>query len=92
MDYAISLAKRFVASPFNTPKRRKQKEMDHSSELSLLGLDSMLRVLSFVDGESMYEVGCVNKESVCQMTNILALMSLYHTLVIGSPVLLIFSL
>ena len=62
MDYAISLAKRFVALPFNSPKRRKQKEMIPPSELSMLGMDSMLRVLSFVDGESMYELSCVNKE------------------------------
>lgn len=37
------------------------------SELTMLGMDSMLRVLSFVDGESMYELGCANKEYTNKM-------------------------
>lgn len=62
MDYAISFAKRFIVLPFNSPKQRKKEVIIPPSELSTLGMDNMLRILSFVDGESMYELSCVNKE------------------------------
>ena len=61
MDYAVAIAKRFVSFPFSFQRKRKMSKLTTPSELTQLGLDSMLSVLSYVDGESMYELGCANK-------------------------------
>ena len=61
MDYAIAIAKRFVSFPFSSQRKRKMSKMTTPTELTQLGLDSMLSVLSYIDGESMYELGCANK-------------------------------
>ena len=62
MEYAIAATKRLLKCPFHFGKERRVEAAFPPSELSLLGMDSMINVLSFVDGESMYNLGCTNSQ------------------------------
>lgn len=62
MDYAIAPTKHYTKFPACFSKARKIDSLLVPSELAQLSIDRWIDVLSFVDGGSVYQFGCVNSQ------------------------------
>ena len=60
MDFTNTITKRGTTQAMPDSKLLKLGESQSASKLCSLGVDTMIKVLSYVDGESMYELSCAN--------------------------------